>query len=375
MWQNRIPYFFDNVLKTPAGSLPKGAQWVIAFDDLAGNIIPAISLALRYEKKDWQIESAAGIVTSESFQTTNGCVFAQAIDLPGESLVVNPEGNIMSNSLLRSYVGQGRNQFPAMRMTFLETNASFVDNFLRPWVIATGMFGLLAREPGDTKNYRTNLVCYKLGTLSQSEAPIPLMEIVFYDVCCVAVSNEEYNYAPLAGQPTMREAQFVYNYYTINTNIGKAFHDNSNPTSQVLPVQSKPQNNTTDAYGQLLERTSYTIRSNRNIDKEVLTANNQIKLDEIVAQARVNSSTQSVNLMYEKKLREFRISQIEERQNLLARNETLTAANQQKLNQIMEDTKKLFGEQKASSLFKEKLLAVQRQQLEERQKAQEKFLA
>ena len=157
IFQNRIPHFLNNVLNTPAGALPKGAQWVIAFEDLEQNIWPAIQKALTYERKQWLIDSAAGVVTSDAFQKDKGCVFCQAVDLPGESLVVNPEGNIMYNSFLRSYVGQGRNQFPVMRMTFLETNASFADNFLRPWVIATGAFGLLARARGEEKNYRTNI--------------------------------------------------------------------------------------------------------------------------------------------------------------------------------------------------------------------------
>ena len=240
IYTKRIPYFLDNVLNTPAGALPKGAQWVVAFDDLAGDIWPAIKKALTYEKKDWLINGAAEVVTSDAYQVTKGCVYCQAIDIPGESLVVNPEGNIMSNAFLRSYVGQGRNQFPVMRMTFLETNVSFADNFLRPWVIATGTFGLLARARGEEKNYRTNIYCYKLGAYSSDdETPTVLMKISFYDACCVSVSNEEYNYAPVTGQTIMREAQFVYNYYNIETDQGKIFQTTLNPSTQAST--NKPQ--------------------------------------------------------------------------------------------------------------------------------------
>ena len=263
IWENRIPYFFENVLKTPAGSIPKGAQWVVAFEDLAGKIMPSIDLALQYEKRGWQIQNAADVVTSDGFQATNGCVFAQAIDLPGESLVVNPEGNIMSNSLLRSYVGQGRDQFPKMRMTFLETNASFVDNFLRPWVIATGTFGLFARDISDPKNYRTNLVCYKIGAYSPQQPPIPLMKIVFYDLCCVEVSNEEYNYAPVAGQAIMREAQFVYNHYTIDTSLGRIFQDSSNPNAGKADQAMESRNNLANKLSTLPPNNASTAIRNR----------------------------------------------------------------------------------------------------------------
>lgn len=280
IYTKRIPYFLDNVLNTPAGALPKGAQWVVAFDDLAGDVLPAINKALTYEKKEWMIDGATAIVTSDAFQETKGCVYCQAIDLPGEGLVVNPEGNIMSNAFLRSYVGQGRNQFPIMRMTFLETNVSFADNFLRPWVIATGTFGLIARARGEEKNYRTNIYCYKLGTYSgQDEAPIVLMKMTFYDACCVAVSNEEYNYAPLVGNPLMREAQFVYNYYSVETDSAEKFHTTSNPTSQV----AAPKSSTT--------KVSYENNFNKKTKAAIATAKTNNKrttetLDAIVEKAQ-----------------------------------------------------------------------------------------
>lgn len=242
-YDNNVKYFLNNVLYTPAGSLPKGGQWVVGFDDLEGNIFPAIRQALTYENRTWNIEKALKVITDPAYQEARGCILCQAVDLPGESIVANPEGNIMSNAFIRSYVGQGRNQFPAMRMTFLETNVSFADNFLRPWVIATGNFGLVARQKGDTRNYRTNLFAYKLGTYSPQVPPVILMKMSFYDVCCISVSNEEYNYSPQSGTPLMREAQFVYNYYTVETDMAEPFFDVGNPTiGQGAPLYAQAQN-------------------------------------------------------------------------------------------------------------------------------------
>jgi hypothetical protein len=154
-------------------------------------------------------------VLFRSFQKNKGCVFAQAIDIPGESVVVNPEGNIMSNAFRRPYVGQGINQLPEMRMTFVDTNVSFADNFLRPWVIATANFGMIARDRNDQKNYRTDIYCYKLGAYSPDRPPAITQRITFFDACCISVANEELNYAPMS-TPVMREARFVYNYYSVS---------------------------------------------------------------------------------------------------------------------------------------------------------------
>ena len=116
IFENRIPYFYQ-ILNTPAASLPKGAQWVVAFEDL-NRILPGIKQALTYEGKDWQIAKAAEIITSDNFQKTSGCIFCQAIGLPGESMTAMIEGSIVSNAFLRSHVGQGRNQQQSMKMTF-----------------------------------------------------------------------------------------------------------------------------------------------------------------------------------------------------------------------------------------------------------------
>lgn len=214
IYEFRIPHFINKILSSPVGSINRGSLWVVAFEE-PKSILNAINLALTYEKKKWQIEKAANAVLGENFQNNSGCVFAQAIDIPGESVVVNPEGNIMSNAFRRPYVGQGINQLPEMRMTFVDTNVSFADNFLRPWVVATGNFGMIARDRNDQKNYRTNIQCYKLGAYSPDRPPAVTQKITFFDACCTSVANEELNYAPMS-TPVMREARFIYNYYSVS---------------------------------------------------------------------------------------------------------------------------------------------------------------
>ena len=211
----RVPHFLQAVLASPAGSINRGSQWVVDFDNLVYDILPGVKLALQYEGKEWSINNAIDAVLNQDFQKNKGCVFAQAIDIPGESVVVNPEGNIMSNAFRRTYVGQGINQLPEMRMTFLDTNISFADNFLRPWVLSTANFGMIARDRSDQKNYRTNITCYKLGAFSPNLPPAVVQRITFFDVCCTSVANEELNYAP-TNSPVMREARFIYNYYSVS---------------------------------------------------------------------------------------------------------------------------------------------------------------
>ncbi len=218
--------FFHNVLTTPAGALPRGAQWIVAFHNLQANILPGIKTALEYESKTWAIEAASKAITNDLFQKNSGCIFCQAIGLPGESLTANPAGNVVSNSFVRSYVAEGRTQWPEMRMSFLDTNISFADSFLRAWVISTGMHGMLARDRGGNESYRTDVTCYKLGSKKASLPPTILAKFEFFDVCCISVNEEEYTYEPSTSY-SKREAKFIFNHYLVDTVSDNDFLTNS----------------------------------------------------------------------------------------------------------------------------------------------------
>ena len=230
--QQPVPYFLQ-MLSTPAGSLPKGAQWVVMFEDLAKNILPGITKALEYEGHEWKIAKAAEIVTGDNYQKTSGCIFCQAIGLPGEGMTANLEGNIVTNAFLRSHVGQGRTQQQSMRMSFLETNISFAENFLRPWSISTANFGLIARPTPSTESYRTNAHCYKLGSYSSKLPPVVTMKVSFYGLCCISVNEEEYSYE--TASTMRRDAQFIYNHYAIDTEAGNLFLNNSSRPAESIP--------------------------------------------------------------------------------------------------------------------------------------------
>ena len=97
------------------------------------------------------------------------------------------------------------------------TEQSFVRQKLNcSWALATATFGLIARPKGTTESYRTNMTCWQLGATNSSKPPTIIKQMTFYDICCVSVNNEELNYLPMS-QAVMREAKFIYNYYTIET--------------------------------------------------------------------------------------------------------------------------------------------------------------
>jgi hypothetical protein len=234
-FRGRIANFFQDFLSRPATALPKGAQWVVSFETIP---IRAIKEGLKYEPQTWEVDEGLAITTAELLQKRQGCLFAQAINLPGEGYQANPEG-LQMNGFLRTTVGAGRQAYSPIQMVFLESNVSFVDNVIRPWVIATSHLGLIARS-GDL-NYRTNLICSKLGILRPDEPPIVTQEYTFYGVCPVSVTSEELNYSTQTN-PMFREADFIYHYYKLSTIGARYFKSAELPLPLSTPVYGRNEN-------------------------------------------------------------------------------------------------------------------------------------
>lgn len=233
---SQIPHFLTSFLSKYETAIPKGAQWVLYFENISSIVDVILRTLEERENTGWNITALAEkIGKDETIQTTKGCLFAQAVEIPGENIVANPEG-LQMNGFLRTTVGNGRGDYSnGIRIAFLETNYSFVDTVIRPWVITTGHLGMIART-NPNQQYRGNIVVCKLGAvagpilrdkttaegaagtvITEGVGPKILQKYTFYGACPVSVTGEEYNYSPATG-PVIRETTFVYNYYTITHN-------------------------------------------------------------------------------------------------------------------------------------------------------------
>lgn len=231
-FSGQIPLFFESFLSKPASALPKGAQWVVDFEAL-DTVEKAIEATADLEPGNgWNIAAGLYTLLYNNDYNRKGCLFCQAVSVPGEQAIANPEG-IQKNHFIRTAVGDGRSDYTptGLRMVFLDTNVSFVDNVIRPWVVTTARFGMIARPPGAT-NYRSIISVYKIGVLTPDVPPFILQKYTFYGICPVDVSAEEYNYSP-ASAPVNREATFVFHYYKLETDINNLAMRKNNT---VLPV-------------------------------------------------------------------------------------------------------------------------------------------
>ena len=226
----RIPYFLQEVLSTPAGGIPKNAQWVLAFEgkydetsDSSGksSLLPveAIKLGVALEPRKWNIDDSIDATVQDRFHSKKGCMYIQGVQIPGESVTYNPEGTQI-NGYIRTNIGGGRDTYGAMQLSFLDTNISFIDNTIRAWVLATGHLGLIARKGRD--NYRCNFSVFKLGVISPDVPPFVSLHYRFFGACPVSFNADEWNYSPGTAF-THREVNFLYHYYTVDSVTGNKF--------------------------------------------------------------------------------------------------------------------------------------------------------
>jgi hypothetical protein len=237
-FSGQIPLFFESFLSRPASALPKGAQWVVDLEGLNQVKQAIINTAKLEPNKGWDIEDGLNTLINNEDYSRKGCLFCQAVSVPGEQSIANPEG-IQKNQFIRTATGDGRSDYTptGLRMVFLDTNVSFVDNVIRPWVLTTARLGLIARPPGPT-NYRQDISVYKIGVLTPSQPPFLLQKYTFNGTCPIEVSPEEYNYAPSTA-PINREATFIFHHYSLETNKNNLAITNNNSN---IPVTKSTAN-------------------------------------------------------------------------------------------------------------------------------------
>lgn len=235
-FSGQIPLFFDAFLSRPASTLPKGSQWVVDFEGLQ-DVKSAILKTVSLEPQKWSIKEGLNLLTDSGDYNRKGLLFAQAVSIPGESTVANPEG-IQKNHFIQTTTGDGRSPYAsnALNISFLETNVSFVDNVIRPWVITTARLGLIARPPGET-NYRQNISVYKFGVLTPNQPPFILIKYTFYGACPIEITSEEYNYSPTTGAIN-RDVTFLYHYYKVEVPNNLAITQNNSN----IPITKATQN-------------------------------------------------------------------------------------------------------------------------------------
>ncbi len=178
----------------------------------------------------WDIDQGKREITQETYMRTgneHGCILAQGVVLPGEQYQVNDVAIDNNMGFLPGKVGGNRSPMAPLILQWRETNRSFVDLVIRPWIILTSHLGLVARPPTDGRNIKANISIVQLAKTYQYT---PLLERKiwrFYNCVPVSVDSKELTYQD-GNNFDIFTTQWHYTHYTIESLPRKDMTDHMN---------------------------------------------------------------------------------------------------------------------------------------------------
>ena len=212
--------FFLTQMESWFTAIPMNTQWIVIIDKYPACINTSVLQGLERiegDKKGFDINRAVKILTTYPLQKIVGCIFAQGVNIPGDSAGVDFV-NIQNNrGFTPAPIATYRTYPNTLTMDFLDTNTSFTDLVLRPWVIAASHYGFVARNPNDSvearKNVKTNMF--------QGVSMIPRKIWRFYNCCPIDIGSRSMTYDAegFASGRSYMDTKWVYTHYTLETNF------------------------------------------------------------------------------------------------------------------------------------------------------------
>jgi hypothetical protein len=215
-------YYLNTVLGQWPTNLALASQWYLTFDfSGVGALTSQFQNLLNNQeyRSNWQYNpSVTSTLLDPKLQRSGenlmGCAWARQVRLPSESIDTSHTG-LDYGGYQAPATSNTRKNYENLQITMLETNASFIDLILRPWVVAVGYYGLVARDPASPKNVKCNaLSVTMMSKTGYGNMMQPRKVYNFYNVAPVNIPTEEYSYMEegLRTSPI----DFVYDYYSVS---------------------------------------------------------------------------------------------------------------------------------------------------------------
>ena len=216
---------FRELLGSEEFSIPLGSNFFIHIESIPTAI--ANTENLNYfevgRKNKWNIaDGTNNLININNGNVDGACLFANGITPPVEAINVARVGmhaafDDHSGGLLDGVVTRSRKQQDSVAISFLETNQSFIDFVIRPWVILTGHVGLIARAPGSVDDVKTTITATFFSRYNGQVSPRKIF--TFFGCAPVSIDTATaYDYGTNAVNTI--KTTWAYNYYTLSfTNV------------------------------------------------------------------------------------------------------------------------------------------------------------
>lgn len=209
-------------------AIPLRSQWIILIQPFPACINTSILQGLERtggDTKNFDVNLAKTILAAFPFQKVNGCIFAQSVQIPNETMSIG-KASVTAGSqrgFLPGIVSSGRNLANTLSIDFLETNTSFTDFIIRPWVIAGEHFGFVARENDsptsrDVRNVKSTIYILEYTRSYQNISMIPKKIWTFFNCAPIDIRSYSLNYTEPNTAPVMT-TQWTYTNYAVANSL------------------------------------------------------------------------------------------------------------------------------------------------------------
>jgi len=208
-------------------SIPLQSQWIVLISPFPACLNTYIMQGLERtggDSKNFDIDKAKSFLTSHPFQKVNGCIFAQKVTIPSETLKTKVASINNNRGFLPGVLSDGRQVYGNnLSIDFLETNTSFSDFVIRPWVIAGEHFGFVARDNDtyvrrDIRNVKSTIYILQYTRTYQNVSMIPRKVWTFFNCAPIRVNTQSLGY----DEPNVTQSigtQWTYTNYAVSNSL------------------------------------------------------------------------------------------------------------------------------------------------------------
>lgn len=217
--------FLEN-LSQWTNSIPDDTQFIIIFDRFPSGVSTNIIQNLEpiVHNTGFDITLPKEITTNFKNQGIVGCIFSTGFNLGGEELDYGSAEIQNNRGFIPGTILKDRKAFSSNELTmeYRETNTSFTDFVIRPWLIAAAHFGYVARDLSDPveslKDVKTNVSIIQYTKSDKNLSQIPRKIFRFYNCVPVRISNRDSNFNS-TNKTTAIDTTWVYDKYEIQSNL------------------------------------------------------------------------------------------------------------------------------------------------------------
>ena len=213
--------YFLTSMESWIASIPLRTQFIAIIDQIPRSVTTDLMVKLEGNtdggKKNFDIDQAKKVTGSYALQNVVGCIFLTGVNIPSESLASTTVDIGQNRGFIPGNILQGRSGFQSVTLQFRETNTSFTDFVMRPWLIAAAHAGYVARPINDPMNVKCNITIIQFSRTYQKLSMIPRKIWQFYN--CVPLDVNIRNLSYDQEMVENYDVPFMYDHYGVQSNL------------------------------------------------------------------------------------------------------------------------------------------------------------